>query len=279
MADDVYLLVTPLLMLGVLTLVRFIGCQVVFPLDTPPLLDAPENVTARPGNQRIDVSWDPVEHAESYVVKRGEAPGPPYPFSISLPVTQTTFGDSPLTNGVTEFYRVAGVLGNTEGTLSDEVSATPGLGLITSKTLGTLRNNFTGFVGMVVRVAGTPLTVVGIGRIFVPGNSGTHVVKIADGATGVDLPNASVTINLSAGGPANEFVYAVLPAPITLTPNTDFLVISQETSGGDQWYDLDTTVTTLPVASVLQGVFGDGVAPFVRGGAPGSTFGPVDLLT
>jgi hypothetical protein len=278
MVDDAYLLLTPFLMAGVLALVRFIGCQVVFPLDPPPQLDPPQNLIARPGNQRIDLSWDPVDNADSYVVKRGEASGPPYPFSISVPSTQTTFADSPLTNGVTEFYRVAGVSGN-EGQLSDEVSAIPGLAFITQKTLGAVRNDFTGLVGMVIRVAATPLTVVGLGRIFVPGNSGSHIVKIADGATGVDLPNGAVTIDLSAGGPANELVYAVLPAPITLSANTEFLVLSQETSGGDQWYDLNTSVVTLPVASVVSAVFGDGVAPFVRGGGPGNTYGPVDLLT
>jgi hypothetical protein len=276
--SDTYLLLTPLLVLGVLALVRFVGCQIVFPLDPPTPLDAPENFTAAPGNQQIELSWSPLEDATSYSIVRGTVSGGPYPFTIDVPATQTSVVDSPLTNGVTQFYRIAGVKGAAKGTLSDEVPATPGLGFITSKTLGTIRNDFTGLVGMVIRVAGTPLTVVGLGRIFVPGNTGTHVVKIADGATGVDLPNASVTVNLSAGGPANEFVYGILPTPVTLTPNTEFLVISQETSGGDQWFDLNTSVTTLPVASVVQAVFGDGIAPFVRGGGTNNTYGPVDLL-
>ncbi len=277
--SDTYLLLTPLLVLGVLALVRFIGCQVVFPLD-PVKADPPENLTATPGNQQVTLSWSPVEDADAYSIVRGTVSGGPYPFSIDVPATQTSVVDTPLTNGVTQFYRIASVRGAVTGDLSDEVSATPGLGFITSTTLGTIRNDFTGFVGMVIRTAaGAPLTIVGLGRIFVPGNTGTHIVKIADGATGADLPNASVTVNLSGGGPANGFVYGIFSTPVTLTPNTEFLVISQETSGGDQWYDLNTSVTTLPVATVVQAVFGDGVAPFVRGGGPGNTYGPVDLLT
>src|SRR5215831_6475223 len=215
--SDTYLLLTPVLGLGVLALVRFIGCQIVFPLDPLTPLDPPDNFKATPGNQQITLSWDPVDDATSYSVVRGTTAGGPYPFSIDVPATQTSVIDTPLANGVTEFYRIASLRNAAKGDLSDEISATPGLGFITSTTLSTIRNDFTGFAGMVIRVAaGSPLTVFGLGRIFVPGSSGTHIVKIADGATGADLPNASVTINLSAGGPANGFVYGILATPVTL---------------------------------------------------------------
>ena len=47
---DVYLLLTPILALGVLALVRFIGCDLVFTVDPGVTLDAPGNFVARPGN-------------------------------------------------------------------------------------------------------------------------------------------------------------------------------------------------------------------------------------
>ena len=276
---DVYLLLTPILALGVLALVRFIGCDLVFTVDPGVTLDAPGNFVARPGNHRIDLSWDPVADSGGYRISRSDAPGPPYPTIFNVDASATTFSDSPLVNGVTQFYIIAATQhGEASFNSSPEVSATPGQGLVTSKTVGTLRNNFSGFAGMVIRVGAVPLTVVGVGRIFVPGNTGTHIVKIADGATGVDVPGGTATIDLAAGGVNNEFVYGILPAPITLTPNTEYLVLSQETLGGDTFFDLDTTVLTSPIASVVAAVFGDGVTPFVRGGGPGHTYGPVDVL-
>ncbi len=278
MTDD-YLLLTPGLVLGVLALVRFIGCNLVFQAEPDPLDPDPPTVRAQPGNHRIDLFWEAVDGADDYQVSRAEAPGPPYPAIFTVDGGATTFGDSPLTNGVTEFHIVAARKGGeTSIKSSAEVSATPGQGLVTSKALGTIRNDFSGFAGMVIRIGAAPLTVVGIGRIVVAGNAGAHIVKIADGLTGVDVPGASTTINLAAGGIANEFSYGILPAPVTLAANTEFLVLSQETLGGDQFFDVDTTVLTSQEASVVSAVFGDGVTPFVRGGGPGHSYGPVDVL-
>jgi hypothetical protein len=278
MIDD-YLWLTPLLALGVLALVRFVGCDLVFAPQGHVALDPPANFVARPGNHRVDLSWDPVDDADGYRISRAEAPGPPYTTDFNVDGAQTTFTDSGLTNGVAEFYVIAATQdGDASVHQSPEVSATPGQGLVVSKTLGTLRNNFTGFSGMVIRIGPVPLTVVGIGRIFVAGNTGTHLLRIADGATGVDLPGGTVTIDFAAGGVPNEFSYATLAAPIVLTPNTEFLVLSQETNGGDQFFDLDTTVLTSAGASVVAAVFGDGVSPFIRGGGPGQSYGPVDVL-
>lgn len=115
--------------------------------------------------------------------------------------------------------------------------------------------------------------------MFVPGNSRTHLLKIADATTGIDLPGAAATVDLAAGGTDNEFVYEIFPGPVVLNPNTEYYVLSQETLGGDQWYDLDTTVVTANVATVTSAVFSDGVGgTFTRGGGAGHTYGPVDLL-
>jgi hypothetical protein len=282
---DAYLLLTPILMLGVLALVRFVGCDLVF-VAQPDAIEPPQNLVARAGNQRVDLSWDPLEDTDGYVVKRGAASGGPYDTSFDVDVSQTSFSDGPLPNGVTVFYVVLGRQGDVDGKPSNEASATPALGLITFKTLGAVRNNFTGPVGMVIRVGAAPVNAVGLGRIFVAGNVGAHTLRIAESVNGVTLPGASVVVDLAAAAPTaapDEFVYAIFPAPVLLAPNTEFYVFTEEVDGGDQWFDQDTTVaTTSPtvptaVADVTNAVAPSG-ATFVRSGGPGHTFGPVDLL-
>jgi hypothetical protein len=275
---DTYLLLTPLLMLGVLALVRFVGCQLVFPLSNP-RLPPPENVTATPGNQGVTIAWDPVEDADNYIVARGETSGGPYLNERTVSSAETSVTEEPLTNGTTYFFVVATKRGAAIGEPSTEVSATPAQALVTFKTPGTIRNDFTGPVGMVIQIAGTPVTAIGLGRIVVSGNSGTHALTIADSVTGFTIPGASATVDLAATAAApNAFAYAIFPGPIVLNANTEYYILTQETAGGDQWFDLDTTVLTSNVASVTSAVFGDGITPFVRGGGAGHSYGPVDLL-
>ncbi len=64
----------------------------------------------------------------------------------------------------------------------------------TGLTLGTLRNNYTGFTGMKFTVGATALKVTTLGRIIVSGNSQTHTVKLVR-ADGTDLPGGAVTVN------------------------------------------------------------------------------------
>jgi hypothetical protein len=273
---NVFLLLTPVLAFGVLTIVRFIGCDAVYGLHHVTTIGPPENFVAKPGNQKVDLSWEAVDEAEGYRVHRGLASND-YTTKFDVPASQTTFTDTPLPNGVPEFYVVAAVQDGDDGPPSVELQVTPGQTFVASETLGTPRSDFTGAVGMAIRVAADPLTIRGLGRFVVAGNGGTHVVKIADGTSGVDLPGAAVTISLSGATP-NQFAYEVLAAPVLLNPNTEYYVVSQETMGGDQWLDLDTTVVTSSVASVVSAAFTDGVNPFVRGGGPGHTYGPVDFL-
>ncbi len=219
---EIYLLLTPLLALGVLALVRFIGCDLVFPpAGGPTALDAPTNVVATAGDHQIGLSWDPVDGADGYAVSRSDTAGPPYETTTQVPAAPTTFTDGPLTNGVTQFYVIAATQdGEASVNVSDEVSATPGQGLVTSTTPGTIRNDFTGLVGMVIQIGAAPLVVVGIGRIFVPGNTGTHIGKIADGATGVHIPGTTATIDLAAGGSPNDLISGNLTPSGTWNQNT-----------------------------------------------------------
>src|SRR5579872_1834357 len=150
-----------------------------------------------------------------------------------------------------------------------------GTAFVTSEVLGTLRNNYNGWVGMSITVSGSPLTITALGRMFAPGNSGTHTVKLVDVATGADVAGGSAVVTMT--GSAGQFVYASLLSPIVLNANSTYYVLSQETAGGDQWYDFNTTATTASAASLNGAVWGGG-APygFVLGTA-GRMYVPVDF--
>ena len=145
---------------------------------------------------------------------------------------------------------------------------------VTGKVLGTLRNNYTGWVGMSITVGGSPLTVTTLGRMFAPGNSGTHTLKIVNAATGADVAGGSAAITMT--GSAGQFVYGNLVSPIVLNANTTYYLMSQEISGGDQWYDYNSTVQTAAVAAVTSAVYGT-VAPYTPNGSAGRSYVPVDF--
>ena len=152
-----------------------------------------------------------------------------------------------------------------------------GTAFVTSKVLGTLRNNYTGWVGMTIRVGASPVTVTGVGRIVAGTSTATHVVKIVEASNGADLPGASATVNV-AGATSNTFVYATLASPVTLNANTSYYIVTQETLGGDQWYDYgNSAVQTTSAATVTSAVYGTG-APYTTTGSTSQTYGPVDFL-
>ena len=146
---------------------------------------------------------------------------------------------------------------------------------VTSKTLGTVRNDYSGWVGMAIQIGSSDITANSLGRIVVAGNSGTHTVKIAD-STGTDVAGGSVSVSMSGGTPGS-FVYGNLASPVTLSAGATYYILSQEASGGDQWYDYNTTVQTTSVASVTSAAFGSG-SPYSAAGSAGQTYAPVDFL-
>ncbi len=119
-----------------------------------------------------------------------------------------------------------------------------------------LRKDFTGFVGMTLKVGAAPLNVTSVGRVCLPGNSQTHTVKFVNATTGVDVPGGMAPVNM-AGCVASQFAYTNLTAPLALQANTTYYLVSQETTGGDQWFDQGTLKTTTD-ASVTGAVFSNG---------------------
>jgi hypothetical protein len=128
--------------------------------------------------------------------------------------------------------------------------AAPAAPFITGQSLGTLRNNFTGCVGFKITIGATDITVSELGRWKVAGNSGSHTIKIttADGTVIV-----SAVVDMTAGSDAT-YVYASC-SPTVLSASGVYFVLSSETNGGDQWYDINTSVTPTLAATVNDGAF------------------------
>jgi len=114
-------------------------------------------------------------------------------------------------------------------------TSTPsGTPYVTGVSLGTVRNNFTGYLGMQLTVGSTPMIVNALGRFVIPGNSQTHTLKLVNASTGIDIPGGSVSVATS-GAPTNTYLYAALSSPITLAAGGVYYFVSSETIGGDLW--------------------------------------------
>ena len=83
----------------------------------------PINLTAIAGNKNVDLSWDSVEGATSYIVKRALTASGPY--TTIATTSAITYSDSSVTNGTTYYYVISAVVNGTESPNSNEASATP----------------------------------------------------------------------------------------------------------------------------------------------------------
>ena len=155
-------------------------------------------------------------------------------------------------------------------------SAAPQSGYVTSQTLGTLHDDFTGYAGMQIVVGSSPITVTTLGRMMAGGNSATHIVKLVKASDGTDVPGGSVSISMN-GGAVGQYQYAALSSPAVLSAGTTYYVLSQETSGGDTWYYDDTTIQTTSVATETAAAWGYGNGQWHSNGGAGQAYGPVDF--
>ena len=280
---DWYLFLTPLLMLVIVGLLGFVGCGSLFGLDhVESPLAQPTGVVAIPGDGVVTIRWDPYANADSYTVKRGTVSGSYTTTFPPDPETATEVDDrDDVINGTTYFYVVTATVDGKESQRSLEVTATPSAVpltfLVISKMPGSLRNNFTSWVGMGFVTTGAPISVRTLGRLFAPGNTQPHVLKLVDAMTKMDIPGADTIVSFSAGT-VGEFVYGNLATPVTLSPNTTYYLMSQEISGSDNFHDsADTTVTTTPAVSRVFAVFGDGISSYTEAPIDTFVYGPLDL--
>lgn len=97
------------------------GFQLVALPPVPPT--APTGLSATPGDAQVELNWDAVAGATSYLVKRASSPGGPY--STRANPATTGFLDAPSANGATWYYVISAVDAYGEGLDSAEVSTTP----------------------------------------------------------------------------------------------------------------------------------------------------------
>jgi len=81
-------------------------------------------LSGTPGNNVVNLSWNPVANADRYVVKRSTTASGPF-IDIDTNVTDSDYSDNNVTNGTTYYYVVVAVNAIGESSPSNEVSATP----------------------------------------------------------------------------------------------------------------------------------------------------------
>ena len=259
---DSFVFLTPILMLPVVALLVFVGCNWWYDLDETKLREpgpGPTGLVAIPGNNKVALSWDPypVPNTTEFNVKRGVVSGS-YPTTFQATGNSATDPDA--INGTTYFYVVTALppAPELETEPSEEVTATPSAAslvpFLKPAMLGTPANAASGFYGMAIVVGGVDLEVQTLGRIVIPGNTGIHTLKIVD-SQGVDVPNAFVSVNM-AGGTPGVFQYAPLPPSVKLSAGATYFIVSQEILGQDQFYNHDGTVTTTNAATLISAVRG-----------------------
>jgi hypothetical protein len=147
--------------------------------------------------------------------------------------------------------------------------------LVTGYTASaTIRNNYSGWVGMKFTTSGAPLVVTDLGRLYLSGNTGTHAVKLVRATDGVDVPGTTVNVAMG-GGLSGQFTWGTLASPVTLAAHSSYYLASLEVSGGDQWYD-SAAVTTTSAVTVNNSVFG-GLPLWFTFGAGVVSYVPVNL--
>ncbi|MBI3417765.1 MAG: hypothetical protein HY043_20935 [Verrucomicrobia bacterium] len=139
--------------------------------------------------------------------------------------------------------------------------------LVTSTTLGGVRNNLSGWVGIRIDVQSAPITVTALGRLVLRGNTQTHSLKLVVANTGVDVPGTTVTV-ATARSTAGQYKYATLATPVVLSAGTSYYLVSSEVSGRDYCAISDgSSIVTTSVATVPGTVLSAGSGWSFRAGA------------
>ena len=124
-----------------------------------------------------------------------------------------------------------------------------------SAQLGTLRT-YTGWMGLRLLTGMAPIEVRALGRIYLTTSAQTHTLRLIKAMTKEIVATAEWTPD---GGTHNQIKYVDLPTPVTLSANTEYYLVSKETSGRDSFYNDDTVVSVTPPSAItgLQGPKGD----------------------
>jgi hypothetical protein len=291
--SDLYLLVTPVLVLGVVSLAGFVGCDALGfskppPPDPPP--SAPQNLVATAGDKIVVLSWDeysdPKGDPTVFHIKKSGGTDGTYDPNEAVDAPSSAYTDTFVENGLTYTYSVTATVNGEESEPSNEVSATPQSGalvrFVTQFMLGNPMTGVDGWIGMGFKLGSEPVTVKTLGRIRGIGNSGTRTIKIVDGVSRLDVPGSATLLTITTG-PENEFMFQALASAITLArtpqnPEGEYFILSQETAASSYYNADTTTVKTTDIALSVYPVYGDNAGSYVASpGLPGYTYGPLNF--
>lgn len=284
---DWFVLLTPLLMLGVLALVRFVGCNQLFGLQqTEIIVDPPINVVPTAGDRRVDLTWEYTKNADRFEIWfHADTPDNFGLFADSnIAVTKDMQGLqhgsaalSNLTNGTQYFFKVRAYIDDNFGETDPTKGIAPGITsfVTTIMSLGVDRSNLNGRCGMAVRM-NVDTKVTQLGRMM-SGNVQPHELSIVDPSQ-PDVP--LVTVMWTPRGMDGEFVYEPLPQPELLRAPLTYYILTQEKSG-EHFHDINgMMVATSGVGMVTSGVSEDKdlMVPLTTYGTANQLYGPVDFL-
>jgi hypothetical protein len=146
---------------------------------------------------------------------------------------------------------------------------------------GTIRPGENGLFGMAIEIGPVPLKIQTLGRYVDPQFTGLHEVRLIDGATLVELGHASVDVNSPKDNTGFRYAPLVPADPnvpeIIVEAGGIYYVVSEESVGGDEFYDQDTTVQTRPEATVVSAIYSDSPGLYVPVGAANQSYGPVSF--
>lgn len=151
--------------------------------------------------------------------------------------------------------------------------------LITATSFADARtDSSSNWLGYKAHVGSSALTVPQLGALRAALNDGTtHIVKLVNASTGVDVTGASASVSLTTGS-IGQFVYVTLGSPVTVTANTDYLVLVSMTPTTQYFIDYGTPAYTNTNITISNGVYCDGSPVTCHdydpgGGGAGGTFG------
>lgn len=143
---------------------------------------------------------------------------------------------------------------------------------ISQNVAGTLRNNYSGWVGCKITIGASNLEVTSLGRWVTAGNNQTHTIEVRN-SVGAVVATASVN---TAGAPAGNFKFTNI-IPVSLSAGAVYYVLSQETLGQDQWYDFNNTVTPAATLTVNNAAWTGGTGTPSSAGSANNCGGSVSF--
>lgn len=146
----------------------------------------------------------------------------------------------------------------------------------TSYTQTSTRNNLGDYAGFCFTVGSQNLVVTQLGRRMTTGNTGNHTLKLTTLSSTASIGDLVVGMS---GAPVGQYFYGTLATPVTLTANNDYCIFSQETNGGDLWYDASSShhMTNTGVATQLGSAYISGGTINITNSAIRTSYVPVDF--